>query len=190
MLVVSLQELYTMNDKQYNYGRNKEDSRTEPTSENSNQQLKRKSSETCDVSTVNMKTVTNYPIQQSSSSSATSRPSYSSSSTTPSATPRQAGQRFLPETPKLINGSGCAAAVPPVYANIHQQINPGNNRQLSPGIAKILEDSGNKRHENGVQRAPSSASQSASRSSSSSQFPPSIPKPAARMSLRQKVGGS
>ena len=29
MLVISLQELYTMNDKQYNYGRNKEDSRTE-----------------------------------------------------------------------------------------------------------------------------------------------------------------
>ena len=113
-----------------------------------------------------------------------SRPSYTSSSSTsstataatgkadpPTATPRHGGtggQRFLPETPKLV-----ASAVPPIYANVHSS---GNNRQMSPGIAKILEDSGNKRAENGVSRTPSS-----------SQVPPSIPKPAARLSIRQKV---
>ena len=114
-----------------------------------------------------------------------SRPSYNSSSSTssstgatskatvdpPTATPRHGGaggQRFLPETPKLV-----ASAVPPIYANVHSS---GNNRQMSPGIAKILEDSGNKRAENGV-----------SRTQSSSQVPPSIPKPAARLSIRQKV---
>ena len=113
-----------------------------------------------------------------------SRPSYNSSSSTsssgaaskatgdpPTATPRHGGaggQRFLPETPKLV-----ASAVPPIYANVHSS---GNNRQMSPGIAKILEDSGNKRAENG-----------GSRTQSSSQVPPSIPKPAARLSIRQKV---
>ena len=114
-----------------------------------------------------------------------SRPSYNSSSTSsstgatskattgdpPTATPRHGGtggQRFLPETPKLV-----ASAVPPIYANVHSS---GNNRQMSPGIAKILEDSGNKRAENG-----------GSRTQSSSQVPPSIPKPAARLSIRQKV---
>ena len=89
----------------------------------------------------------------------------------PTATPRHGGaggQRFLPETPKLV-----ASAVPPIYANVHSS---GNNRQMSPGIAKILEDTGNKRAENGVSRTPSS-----------SQVPPSIPKPAARLSIRQKV---
>lgn len=162
---------------------------------------KRDSSETSDTSSVNMKTVTSqgssgvFPMQNSSLvRSMTSKPSsYSTSSstsktdtssTTPSATPR--GQRFLPETPKLISSS---SAVPPIYANVHSQVAPGNNRQMSPGIAKILEDSGNKRHENGVHRSPSSSNgvSSVSRSPSTSQVPPAIPKPATRMSLRQKV---
>ena len=78
--------------------------------------------------------------------------------------------RCLPETPKLL-----PAAVPPIYANVQQQMASGNSRQLS-GIAKILEENGNKRHENGVQK-----------SSSISSAPPAIPKPAARLSIRQKV---
>ena len=109
-----------------------------------------------------------------------------SSSATPSATPRQPGQRFLPETPKLV-----ASAVPPIYANVHQQMAAGNNRQMTPGIAKILEDSGNKRQtENGLTRSPSGQSGSGMARASSSEHrgPPAIPKPAARMSLRQKVG--
>ena len=115
-------------------------------------------------------------------------PSYSDqSTTTPTATPRQGGQRFLPETPKLTT---TASAVPPIYANVHQQLAPGNNRQLTPGIAKILEENGTKRQENGHSHARSSSSsnQGVSRSPSSSTVTPaSIPKPAARMSLRQKV---
>ena len=107
-------------------------------------------------------------------------------SATPSATPRQPGQRFLPETPKLV-----ASAAPPIYANVHQQMAAGNNRQMTPGIAKILEDSGNKRQtENGLTRSPSGQSGSGMARASSSEHrgPPAIPKPAARMSLRQKVG--
>ena len=163
-------------------------------SEISGQESRVDQSSASDKCSDNMKTVSNHPVQQSSALVRSVKPVPSSSSrteassTTPAATPRQSGQRFLPETPKLINGGSGAAAVPPIYANVHQQLNPGNNRQqMNPGIAKILEDSGNKRQENGVHRSPS-VTQSVSRSSSSSQFPPSIPKPAARMSLRQKVG--
>jgi hypothetical protein len=80
--------------------------------------------------------------------------------------------RCLPETPKLLP----TAAVPPIYANVQQQMASGNSRQLS-GIAKILEENGNKRTlENGVQK-----------SASVSAGPPAIPKPAARLSIRQKV---
>ena len=84
--------------------------------------------------------------------------------------PGSARPRCLPETPKLL-----PAAVPPIYANVQQQMASGNSRQLS-GIAKILEENGNKRHENGVQK-----------STSLSSAPPAIPKPAARLSIRQKV---
>ena len=126
-----------------------------------------------------VRSMTSKPSSYSASSSTSKT---DTSSTTPSATPR--GQRFLPETPKLISSS---SAVPPIYANVHSQVAPGNNRQMSPGIAKILEDSGNKRHhENGVHRSPSN-SNGVSRSPSTSQVPPAIPKPATRMSLRQKV---
>lgn len=81
--------------------------------------------------------------------------------------------RCLPETPKLLPTS-----VPPIYANVQQQLASGNSRQLS-GIAKILEDTaGNKRPgENGVQKSASLVAQG----------PPAIPKPAARLSIRQKV---
>ena len=109
----------------------------------------------------------------SSSTSSSTAASSKATASPPTATPRHGGaggQRFLPETPKLV---GSPVAVPPIYANVHSS---GNNRQMSPGIAKILEDSGNKRAENGV-----------SRTQSSSQVPPSIPKPAARLSIRQKV---
>ena len=166
---------------------------------------RRDSSETSDTSSVNMKTVTSpssagaggYPMARSASS----KPAHSSrtdtSSTTPTATPRQGGQRFLPETPKLV---ASLQAVPPIYANVHQQLSPGpgpgNNRQMAPGVAKMLEESGNKRgasaqENNGVAaRSPSSSSSAGpgvARSASSSQVPPAVPKPAARMSLRQKV---
>ena len=114
------------------------------------------------------------PTTPSSSSTSSSTAANSKATASPpTATPRHGGaggQRFLPETPKLV---GSPVAVPPIYANVHSS---GNNRQMSPGIAKILEDSGNKRAENGV-----------SRTQSSSQVPPSIPKPAARLSIRQKV---
>ena len=101
-----------------------------------------------------------------------------------SASARQPGQRFLPETPKFV-----ASAGPPIYANVHQQLAAGNNRQMTPGIAKILEDT--KRHtENGLPRSASGQSGSglARAPSSEHRGPPAIPKPAARMSLRQKVG--
>ena len=138
-----------------------------------------------------MKTATAPPAPlQATPRQLSSKPSYTSTSSSSSngassssrvaseapATPRHGGatQRFLPETPKLV---GSPSAVPPIYANVHQQLAAGgNNRQISPGIAKILEDSGNIRQENGVARTPSS-----------SQVPPSIPKPAARLSIRQKV---
>ena len=84
--------------------------------------------------------------------------------------PGAARPRCLPETPKLI-----PSVVPPIYANVQQQMASGNSRQMS-GIAKILEENGNKRHENGVQK-----------SASVSAGPPAIPKPAARLSIRQKV---
>ena len=84
--------------------------------------------------------------------------------------PGTARPRCLPETPKLI-----PSVVPPIYANVQQQMASGNSRQMS-GIAKILEENGNKRHENGVQK-----------SASVSAGPPAIPKPAARLSIRQKV---
>ena len=84
--------------------------------------------------------------------------------------PGTARPRCLPETPKLI-----PSAVPPIYANVQQQMASGNSRQMS-AIAKILEENGNKRQENGVQKSPSIA-----------QVPPAIPKPAARLSIRQKV---
>ena len=74
------------------------------------------------------------------------------------------GQRFLPETPKTT-----PTAVPPIYANVHSQLSSGNNRQMSPQIAKILDESGKK--ENGGHP----------------RDPPAVPKPAARMSLRHKV---
>ena len=77
-------------------------------------------------------------------------------------TPR--GQRFLPETPK-----STPTAVPPIYANVHSQLSSGNNRQMSPQIAKILEDG---MKENGGAHP---------------RDPPAVPKPAARMSLRHKV---
>jgi MAP/microtubule affinity-regulating kinase len=83
--------------------------------------------------------------------------------------PGTARPRCLPETPKLI-----PSVVPPIYANVQQQMASGNSRQMS-GIAKILEENGNKRHENGVQK-----------SASVSAGPPAIPKPAARLSIRQK----
>ena len=85
--------------------------------------------------------------------------------------PGSARPRCLPETPKLI-----PSVVPPIYANVQQQMASGNSRQMS-GIAKILEENGNKRTaENGVQK-----------SASVSAGPPAIPKPAARLSIRQKV---
>ena len=113
------------------------------------------------------------PSFTSNSSSSSSNGAGSKASDAPS-TPRHGAQRFLPETPKLV---GSPTAVPPIYANVHQQLAAGgNNRQISPGIAKILEDTGNKRQENGVVR-----------SGSSSQVPPVVPKPAARLSIRQKV---
>ena len=87
----------------------------------------------------------------------------------PGHAPRTPGQRCLPETPKGAGSS--AAAVPPIYANVEQQLAAGNSRQLSPTIARILEDSGNKRGEPGPAQP----------------GPPAIPKPAARMSVRQKV---
>ena len=122
---------------------------------------------------------------KSSSYSSGAKPE-AGSSATPSATPRQPGQRFLPETPKL--GTGAATAVPPIYANVHQQMAAGNNRQMTPGIAKILEDSGNKRHtENGMSRSTSGQSSVSRTPSTEHRGPPAIPKPAARMSLRQKV---
>eukprot|EP00092_Neocalanus_flemingeri_P014573 GFUD01015722.1.p1 GENE.GFUD01015722.1~~GFUD01015722.1.p1 ORF type:complete len:1272 (-),score=209.43 GFUD01015722.1:245-4060(-) len=130
-----------------------------------------------------MKTVSNqssvYPLQSNSIvRSLSTKPAYASPSvgrtsvenSTNATPPRQAGQRCLPETPKLI-----PSAVPPIYANVHQQLNSGNSRQMSPQIAKILEENGNKRQENGVHKSPSI-----------SQVPPSIPKPAARLSIRQK----
>ena len=95
-----------------------------------------------------------------------------------SASARQPGQRFLPETPKLV-----ASAGPPIYANVHQQLAAGNNRQMTPGIAKILEDT--KRH---TENSGQSGSGLARVPSSEHRGPPAIPKPAARMSLRQKVG--
>ena len=115
------------------------------------------------------------PSFTSNSSSSSSNGAGSKASEAPSTPRHGAGpQRFLPETPKLV---GSPTAVPPIYANVHQQLAAGgNNRQISPGIAKILEDSGNKRQENGVVR-----------SGSSSQVPPVVPKPAARLSIRQKV---
>ena len=75
------------------------------------------------------------------------------------------GQRFRPETPK-----STPTAVPPIYANVHSQLSSGNNRQMSPQIAKILEDGGKKENGGGHPRDP-----------------PAVPKPAARMSLRHKV---
>ena len=129
-----------------------------------------------------------YPIARSMSSKQPASYTDQQPSSTPSATPRSGGQRFLPETPKQVSNS--ATAVPPIYANVHQQMapGPGNNRQLTPGIAKILEDSGNKRQENGAGHVHRTSGNVVTRTSSSSQvIPASIPKPAARMSLRQKV---
>jgi len=136
-----------------------------------------------DTMSATMKTVSNqssvYPLQSNSIvRSLSTKPAYASPSvgrtsvenSTNATPPRQAGQRCLPETPKLI-----PSAVPPIYANVHQQLNSGNSRQISPQIAKILEENGNKRQENGVHKSPSI-----------SQVPPSIPKPAARLSIRQK----
>ena len=80
-------------------------------------------------------------------------------------TPRSSGQRFLPETPK-----SNPTAVPPIYANVHSQLSSGNNRQMTPAIAKLLEDT---KKENAMPSHP--------------RDPPAVPKPAARMSLRQKV---
>jgi len=136
-----------------------------------------------DTMSATMKTVSNqssvYPLQSNSIvRSLSTKPAYASpsvgrtsvESSANSTPPRQSGQRCLPETPKLI-----PSAVPPIYANVHQQLNTGNSRQMSPQIAKILEENGNKRQENGVHKSPSI-----------SQVPPSIPKPAARLSIRQK----
>lgn len=80
-------------------------------------------------------------------------------------TPRTAGQRFLPETPKTT-----PTAVPPAYANVHSQLNSGNARQIAPQIAKLLEEP---KSEKGREHY--------------SRDPPAVPKPAARMSLRSKV---
>ena len=80
-------------------------------------------------------------------------------------TPRTAGQRFLPETPKTT-----PTAVPPAYANVHSQLNSGNARQMAPQIAKLLEEP---KSEKGREHY--------------SRDPPAVPKPAARMSLRSKV---
>ena len=137
-----------------------------------------------DTMSATMKTVSNqssvYPLQSNSIvRSLSTKPAFASPSvgrtsaenSTNATPPRQSGQRCLPETPKLI-----PSAVPPIYANVHQQLNSGNSRQMSPQIAKILEENGNKRQENGVHKSPSI-----------SQVPPSIPKPAARLSIRQKV---
>ena len=117
--------------------------------------------------------------------SVTSKTSYTGQETRQEA--RQPGQRFLPETPKLVASAGG----PPIYANVHQQMAAGNNRQMTPGIAKILEDSGNKRltENGGLPRSASGQSGSGLTRAPSSEHrgPPAIPKPAARMSLRQKV---
>ena len=84
----------------------------------------------------------------------------------PTATPRSSGQRCLPETPRT-NVSGAAttaaaATTTPIYANLEA----GNSRNASQ-VSRLLEE-GARLRENGGN-------------------PPAIPRPAARLSLRQKV---
>ena len=94
------------------------------------------------------------------------------------------GQRFLPETPKSSHHGGTPTAVPPIYANVHSQLNSGNSRQMSPQIAKILEDY--KTEENGHVNGVSNSGPTPVLPTVSPN-PPAVPRPAARMSLRHKV---
>ena len=106
------------------------------------------------------------------------KPSLHSPRPDPASTPRTSGQRFLPETPK-----STPTAVPPIYANVHSQLSSGNSRQMSPAIAKLLEDS---KKENGAGGGSGSGSATGG-IPLHPRDPPAVPKPAARMSLRQKV---
>ena len=106
------------------------------------------------------------------------------------ASPRSGGQRFLPETPKKSHhgggNNGAPTAVPPIYANVHSQLNSGNSRQISPQIAKILEDY---KEENGIHTNGNGGNGPVPKVGPSAvpRDPPAVPKPAARMSLRHKV---
>jgi hypothetical protein len=83
----------------------------------------------------------------------------------PTSTPRAPGQRCLPETPR--NSATAAGSAPPIYANLEA----GNSRNASQ-VSRLLEEGArlrNSQQENG------------------SGNPPAIPRPAARLSLRQKV---
>jgi hypothetical protein len=74
-------------------------------------------------------------------------------------TPRPSGQRCLPETPRA-GPTTAATAAAPIYANLEA----GNSRNAAQ-VSRLLEEGARMRTEN----------------------PPAIPRPAARLSLRQKV---
>ena len=78
-------------------------------------------------------------------------------------TPRPSGQRCLPETPR----AGPTATTAPIYANLEA----GNSRNAAQ-VSRLLEEGARLRNEN---------------VGSGSGNPPAIPRPAARLSLRQKV---
>jgi hypothetical protein len=75
-------------------------------------------------------------------------------------TPRPSGQRCLPETPRAGPATTAATAAAPIYANLEA----GNSRNAAQ-VSRLLEEGARMRTEN----------------------PPAIPRPAARLSLRQKV---
>ena len=85
----------------------------------------------------------------------------------PTATPRSSGQRCLPETPRTnVSGAATTAAAAATTTPIYANLEAGNSRNASQ-VSRLLEE-GARLRENGGN-------------------PPAIPRPAARLSLRQKV---